>query len=183
VRIAARDRLRAHLAARGIETLVHYPRALHQLAAFRGRGRIAAQPREAVRAAAEVLSLPIYPELPPSVCRGVIAAVNAFAGGAGPADGSGDREQAAVEVRGQQALRIAGALQGVEALESFAAERGGERLRGERAVLGEIEATAGVDDERVELRRERPEPAAIAARDLELERQRVAVYRVGHEEG
>jgi len=79
VRIAARDRLRAHLAARGIETLVHYPRALHQLAAFRGRGRIAAQPREAVRAAAEVLSLPIYPELPPSVCRAVIAAVNAFA--------------------------------------------------------------------------------------------------------
>ena len=79
VRTAVRDRLRAHLAARGIETLVHYPRALHQLAAFQGRARIVAQPREAVRAAAEVLSLPIYPELPPSVLRAVIAAVNAFA--------------------------------------------------------------------------------------------------------
>jgi dTDP-4-amino-4,6-dideoxygalactose transaminase len=79
VRTPARDQLRAHLAARGIETLVHYPRALHQLAAFQGRARIAAQPSEAARAAAEVLSLPIYPELPPSVLRAVIAAVNAFA--------------------------------------------------------------------------------------------------------
>jgi len=78
VRTGARDRLRAHLAARGIESLVHYPRALHQLAALQGRGRVVGPPREAARAAAEVLSLPIYPELPPSVLRAVIAAVNAF---------------------------------------------------------------------------------------------------------
>ena len=78
VRTPARDQLRTHLAARGIETLIHYPRALHELAAFRGRARMVAQPREAARAAAEVLSLPIYPELPLSALRAVIAAVNAF---------------------------------------------------------------------------------------------------------
>jgi len=78
VRTPARDQLRSHLAARGIETLIHYPRALHELAAFRGRARMVAQPREAARAAAEVLSLPIYPELPLSALRAVIAAVNAF---------------------------------------------------------------------------------------------------------
>jgi dTDP-3-amino-3,4,6-trideoxy-alpha-D-glucose transaminase len=78
VRTPARERLRAHLAARGIETLIHYPRALHQLAAFRGRARIVDPPREAARAAAEVVSLPIYPELPLRVLRAVIGAVNAF---------------------------------------------------------------------------------------------------------
>ena len=78
VRTAARDRLRTHLAARGIATLIHYPRALHELQAFEGCGRVTEPLREATRAAAEVLSLPIYPELPLAVLRAVIAAVNAF---------------------------------------------------------------------------------------------------------
>ncbi|MBL8841030.1 MAG: DegT/DnrJ/EryC1/StrS family aminotransferase [Planctomycetes bacterium] len=80
VRCAARDRLRAHLAERGLETLIHYPRAMHQMQAFVRHGHAPVEPREAARAAAEILSLPIYPELPTAQVDAVIAAVNAFRG-------------------------------------------------------------------------------------------------------
>lgn len=80
VRCAARDRLQAWLAERGVETLIHYPRALHQMQAFRRRGLAPVEPVEAARAAAEILSLPIYPELPADHLARVIDAVNAFPG-------------------------------------------------------------------------------------------------------
>jgi len=79
VRSPERDRLRAHLVAHGIETLVHYPRALHQMRAFMGRARSVERPIEAERAAAEILSLPIYPELPPRTLAATIEALNGFA--------------------------------------------------------------------------------------------------------
>ena len=78
VRCGERDRLKAWLAERGIETLIHYPRALHQMQAFRTRGHAQVEPHEAARAAAEILSLPIYPEVPPTHVSRVIDAVNAF---------------------------------------------------------------------------------------------------------
>lgn len=78
VRCADRDRLREHLRERGIETLIHYPRALHQVQAFAGRSRFAKRPVECERAAAEIVSLPIYPELPEAAQEAAIAAVNAF---------------------------------------------------------------------------------------------------------
>ncbi len=80
VRCATRDRLRAHLAARGLETLIHYPRAMHQMQAFVRHGFAPVEPREAARAAAEILSLPIYPEVPATQVDAVIAAVNEFRG-------------------------------------------------------------------------------------------------------
>jgi dTDP-4-amino-4,6-dideoxygalactose transaminase len=61
VRSPERDELRRRLAARGIETLVHYPRAVHQHPGYAGLARAGLGASE--RLAAEVLSLPLYAEL------------------------------------------------------------------------------------------------------------------------
>lgn len=61
VRHPERDRLRAALAARGVGTDLHYPRAVHEQPAFAGFVRAPLPVTE--RAMAEVLSLPLYPEL------------------------------------------------------------------------------------------------------------------------
>jgi dTDP-4-amino-4,6-dideoxygalactose transaminase len=63
VRVRERDRLRAHLAAAGIGTMVYYPRPLHLQPALGALGIQAGAFPEAERAASEVLALPIYPEL------------------------------------------------------------------------------------------------------------------------
>jgi dTDP-4-amino-4,6-dideoxygalactose transaminase len=78
VRCAERDRLKAWLAEHGVETLIHYPRALHQMQAFRTRGHSPVEPREAARATAEILSLPIYPEVPDAHVTRVIDTLNSF---------------------------------------------------------------------------------------------------------
>jgi len=62
IRIAARDQLRSSLAGEGIETQVHYPRAVHQHPAYSGLAAYGSLPH-AEAAAAQVLSLPLYPEL------------------------------------------------------------------------------------------------------------------------
>ena len=80
VRCARRDGLRAHLAARGIETLVHYPRALSRMTVLRSAARIPRVPEVAERAAGEVLSLPIHPDLPPGQLDAVREALAAFRG-------------------------------------------------------------------------------------------------------
>ncbi len=61
VRSDDRDGLRARLADRGIGTLVHYPRAIHQHPAYAGlaHGGLG----ESERLAAECVSLPLYAEL------------------------------------------------------------------------------------------------------------------------
>ena len=61
VRSDDRDLLASRLAQRGIETLVHYPRAVHQHPAYAGLARPGLQ--ESEQLAAQVLSLPLYPEL------------------------------------------------------------------------------------------------------------------------
>jgi dTDP-4-amino-4,6-dideoxygalactose transaminase len=63
VRSPYRDSLQAYLRDQGIGTLVHYPKAVHQQPAYQGRIPIAGTLPYSERAAAEVLSLPIYPEL------------------------------------------------------------------------------------------------------------------------
>ncbi len=62
VRSGERECLAAGLAARGIETAIHYPTPIHLQPAFGGEARRGECP-QAERAAREVLSLPIYPEL------------------------------------------------------------------------------------------------------------------------
>ncbi len=64
VRVPDRAAVQAALRARGIGTGVHYPVPVHLQPAY--RGRVAMGPaacRETERAAAEVMSLPMYPEL------------------------------------------------------------------------------------------------------------------------
>ena len=77
VRVADRGALRTRLEAAGVETGVHYPRAVHEQAAF------AALPRgplpETERAVREVVSLPLYPQLSDDEAGRVIGAVTASA--------------------------------------------------------------------------------------------------------
>src|SRR5579884_4135367 len=63
VRVERRDALQAHLKARGVATAVYYPVPLHLQPCFRHVGYRPGQLPEAERAAGEVLSLPVYPEL------------------------------------------------------------------------------------------------------------------------
>jgi len=80
VRCERRDALASHLASRGLQTLVHYARALSQMTALKERAVVRQPPRRAEQAAAQVLSLPIYPEMEPGHQDEVIAAVNDWRG-------------------------------------------------------------------------------------------------------
>ncbi len=76
VRSPKRDALRAALDKQGIGTGIHYPVPVHLQAAY--RGRVALDPAglgASERAAREVLSLPIYPELGEESVARVIAAI------------------------------------------------------------------------------------------------------------
>jgi dTDP-4-amino-4,6-dideoxygalactose transaminase len=79
IRSPARDRLREALAARGIASAVYYPLALHRQPAYAAQSCSAPLPA-AERAAREVLSLPIYPQLSEDAVRRVCEALAAAAG-------------------------------------------------------------------------------------------------------
>jgi dTDP-4-amino-4,6-dideoxygalactose transaminase len=79
VRHPRRDALAAALLARGVGTLVHYPIPLHLQPAFEGLGRAGEFP-VAEKAAGEILSLPLYPEMSDAQADAVIEAVRAVAG-------------------------------------------------------------------------------------------------------
>ena len=83
VRTPARDGLRAYLQAHQIITNVHYPQPVHCQPAYRGRVRVCGDLAASERAAAEVLSLPMYAELPMADVRATAAAIRAWARGAG----------------------------------------------------------------------------------------------------
>lgn len=63
VRTSHRDALQAHLRTQGIGALVHYPQAVHQQPAYAGRLAGSSELPHSEQAAAQVLSLPMYPEL------------------------------------------------------------------------------------------------------------------------
>jgi dTDP-4-amino-4,6-dideoxygalactose transaminase len=73
-----RDALRAHLSARGIGTEIYYPVPLHEQACFAPLGHRPDDFPWAHRLAGEVLSLPVYPELPEAELREVCAALGDF---------------------------------------------------------------------------------------------------------
>ena len=79
VRHPRRDALMKGLADRGVGTLIHYPIPLHLQPAFEGLGTPGAFP-VAERAAGEILSLPLYPEMTDAQADAVVAAVRAVAG-------------------------------------------------------------------------------------------------------
>ncbi len=81
VRTPDRDGLRAHLAQRGIGSAIHYPWPLHRQGAFDGRCRLVGTLENSERCCAEVLSLPLFPEMTDGEVEEVIEAVNEFRGG------------------------------------------------------------------------------------------------------
>ena len=76
VRTTQRQMLQAHLAARGIETLIHYPVPITQQPAL-AQARPADCPA-AARACHEILSLPLHPAMHDEDVDAIAAAVNAF---------------------------------------------------------------------------------------------------------
>jgi dTDP-4-amino-4,6-dideoxygalactose transaminase len=64
LRARDRERLRAHLSARGIATAVHYPRPIHLQPAMAAAGGRPGDLPVSERLSEEVISLPLYPELP-----------------------------------------------------------------------------------------------------------------------
>jgi dTDP-4-amino-4,6-dideoxygalactose transaminase len=78
VRVADRDGLRACLGARGIATAVHYPKPVHLQPALAGLAHGELPVSEQL--AREVLSLPLYPELPLDVVARICGEVRAFCG-------------------------------------------------------------------------------------------------------
>jgi dTDP-3-amino-3,4,6-trideoxy-alpha-D-glucose transaminase len=75
IRHPERDRLRSFLHEKGIQALIHYPHPLHRHAAFFAFARPDAVLRVAEQACAEILSLPLYPELREEEQSQVIATI------------------------------------------------------------------------------------------------------------
>jgi dTDP-4-amino-4,6-dideoxygalactose transaminase len=76
VRSSERDALQAHLAANGVETLIHYPVAIPRQPALAGQ-----HPDDcpvAARTCREILSLPLHPALRDDEVDEIAAAVHAF---------------------------------------------------------------------------------------------------------
>src|SRR5207302_2551938 len=81
IRSKDRDRLREHLRAASIGTGIHYPVPVHLHPAY--RSRVALGPtglRNSEKAAGEILSLPIYPQLADDAVDRVIAEIRKFFG-------------------------------------------------------------------------------------------------------
>jgi dTDP-4-amino-4,6-dideoxygalactose transaminase len=80
VRTRRRAELMRHLAARGIGHAIHYPDPLHRQSAFAPASGSPARLPVAEAAAAEVLSLPMFPELTDAEYEEAVGAVRAFYG-------------------------------------------------------------------------------------------------------
>ena len=75
IRVADREAVRLGLAERGIQTGLHYPTAVHRQEAYAPLGLGAGSFPVAERCAAEVLSLPLWPEIAASQLEWVAAAL------------------------------------------------------------------------------------------------------------
>ena len=80
IRVPQRDALKAHLQAKGIGHSVYYPLPLHLQPCFAYLGYREGACPEAERAAKEVVSLPVFPELTATQRDEVVAAVRSFFG-------------------------------------------------------------------------------------------------------
>jgi dTDP-4-amino-4,6-dideoxygalactose transaminase len=79
IRLVERDALRDYLSARGIRTGIHYPIPVHLQPAY--RNRLAAGPSGlgvSERAARQILSLPMYPQLSDETIDRVVGGIRAF---------------------------------------------------------------------------------------------------------
>lgn len=80
IRAERRDALQAHLRAKGIGNAIYYPLPLHLQPCFRYLGYEEGSCPESERAAHEVLSLPVFPELTRAQQDETIEAVRSFYG-------------------------------------------------------------------------------------------------------
>lgn len=80
IRTGSRDALQSHLKAAGIGTSIYYPLPLHLQPCFAYLGYQPGACPESERAANEVLSLPVYPELTSSQLDEVVSSARAFFG-------------------------------------------------------------------------------------------------------
>jgi len=78
IRVARRDELRTYLNERGIGSAIYYPQPLHVQPCFEHLGYSVGQFPEAERASAEVISLPVYPEMTTEQQDKVCGAVREF---------------------------------------------------------------------------------------------------------
>jgi dTDP-4-amino-4,6-dideoxygalactose transaminase len=77
VRSKKRNLLKEYLANEQIGTLIHYPVPIHQQPAYKGRVAVSPAGMKATEEAAlEILSLPVYPEMPKSSSERVVATLN-----------------------------------------------------------------------------------------------------------
>jgi len=82
IRAQRRDGLHEHLRSCGVGAMVYYPLPLHLQKCFADLGGTAGQFPHAERAAAEVLALPMYPELTEAQQATVVGAIREFYRGA-----------------------------------------------------------------------------------------------------
>ena len=80
LRVARRSDLQSHLKEKGIGSAVYYPLSLHLQPCFEYLGYRKGEFPESERASAEVISLPVFPELKQSQLDEVIEAVRGFYG-------------------------------------------------------------------------------------------------------
>ena len=78
VRVPDRDGLKAHLDAAGVGTEIYYPVPFHRQACFAHLGYRPEQFPHAEQAAAEVLALPVYPELSAEQQQFVVEQIAAY---------------------------------------------------------------------------------------------------------
>ena len=78
IRARDRDGLQKHLKERGIETGIHYPIPLHLQPVYQNLGYHAGDFPHAEKAASEILSLPMYPEITDSQVNQVVDGVREF---------------------------------------------------------------------------------------------------------
>ncbi len=79
IRSEQRDSLRQYLSEEGVGTLIHYPMPIHLQPAYSNKVAIAPTGlQETEKAASEVLSLPMFPELSAEEIEFVIEKINAW---------------------------------------------------------------------------------------------------------
>jgi len=83
-----RDEIRRELTSLGIQTGIHYPFPVYELEAHADLGYQHGACPEAERAAAQQLSLPMYPELTSTQCEQVANAIKSVVAGSFAMSGS-----------------------------------------------------------------------------------------------
>jgi dTDP-4-amino-4,6-dideoxygalactose transaminase len=78
IRSSRRDQLKAVLHDSGVPSEIYYPLCLHLQEAFKYLGYAEGEFPESEKASREVLSLPVYPELPDALQDRVVQAIADF---------------------------------------------------------------------------------------------------------